>query len=92
LPRGVLIGVAAGLRLTPGVFAVHLLITGRRRAGALALAGTRVVQRRAAAQLAGAAVPAGVDVPGGVDVPAGVDVPGGVDLPGGGDQGSSGRP
>ncbi|MEN3358314.1 MAG: hypothetical protein V7637_2296, partial [Mycobacteriales bacterium] len=45
-----LIGVAAGLRLTPGVFAVHLLITGRRRAGALALAGTRVVQRRAAAQ------------------------------------------
>jgi alpha-1,2-mannosyltransferase len=48
LPRGVLIGIAAGLKLTPGIFAVYLLITGRRRAAAAALAsflGTVAVGR-----------------------------------------------
>jgi alpha-1,2-mannosyltransferase len=38
LPRGVLIGVAAGLKLTPGIFAVYLLLTGRPRAAGAALA------------------------------------------------------
>ncbi|GJF30134.1 hypothetical protein KNE206_28340 [Kitasatospora sp. NE20-6] len=32
LPRGVAIGIAAGIKLTPGLFAVYLLITGRVRA------------------------------------------------------------
>jgi alpha-1,2-mannosyltransferase len=38
LPRGVLIGIAAGIKLTPAIFAVHLLLTGRRRAAGTALA------------------------------------------------------
>jgi alpha-1,2-mannosyltransferase len=37
LPRGVLIGVAAGLKLTPGIFAVYLLLTGRPKAAGTAL-------------------------------------------------------
>ncbi|HVQ92090.1 MAG TPA: glycosyltransferase 87 family protein [Mycobacteriales bacterium] len=48
LPRGVLIGVAAGLKLTPGIFAVYLLVTGRRRAAATAFGaflGTAAVGR-----------------------------------------------
>ncbi len=36
--KGVLIGLAAGLKLTPAIFAVYLLVTGRRRAAATAAA------------------------------------------------------
>jgi alpha-1,2-mannosyltransferase len=36
--KGLLIGLAAGLKLTPAIFAVYLLITGRRRAAAAAAA------------------------------------------------------
>jgi alpha-1,2-mannosyltransferase len=36
--KGVMIGLAAGLKLTPAIFAVYLLITGRRRAAATAAA------------------------------------------------------
>ncbi|MEV7178527.1 glycosyltransferase 87 family protein [Kitasatospora sp. NPDC093679] len=32
LPKGVAIGIAAGIKLTPGLFAVYLMITGRVRA------------------------------------------------------------
>ena len=41
--KGLMIGLAAGLKLTPAIFAVYLLITGRRRAAAtaaVAFAGT----------------------------------------------------
>jgi alpha-1,2-mannosyltransferase len=38
LPRGVLIGIAAGLKLTPGIFIGYLLLTGRPRAAGTALA------------------------------------------------------
>ena len=41
--KGVMIGLAAGLKLTPAIFAVYLLVTGRRRAAATtaaAFAGT----------------------------------------------------
>ncbi|WP_070020478.1 glycosyltransferase 87 family protein [Streptomyces nanshensis] len=37
--KGLAVGVAAGIKLTPAVFAVHLLLTGRVRAGLVALAG-----------------------------------------------------
>ncbi len=37
-PKGVMIGLAAGLKLTPAIFAVYLLVTGRRRAAATAAA------------------------------------------------------
>ncbi len=40
--RGVLVGVAAGLKLTPGLFIVYLLLVGRPRAAARALAGLAV--------------------------------------------------
>ena len=36
--KGVMIGLAAGLKLTPAIFAVYLLVTGRRRAAATAAA------------------------------------------------------
>ena len=36
--KGVMIGLAAGLKLTPAIFAVYLLVTGRRRAAAMAAA------------------------------------------------------
>jgi alpha-1,2-mannosyltransferase len=36
--KGVAIGLAAGLKLTPAIFAVYLLVTGRRRAAATAAA------------------------------------------------------
>ena len=36
--KGMLIGLAAGLKLTPAIFAVYLLVTGRRRAAATAAA------------------------------------------------------
>ena len=38
-PRGALIGLATAIKLVPGVFIIYLLITGRRRAAAVA-AGT----------------------------------------------------
>jgi alpha-1,2-mannosyltransferase len=34
--KGLMIGLAAGLKLTPAIFAVYLLVTGRRRAAATA--------------------------------------------------------
>ncbi|MGH3311772.1 MAG: glycosyltransferase 87 family protein [Streptomyces sp.] len=37
--KGLAIGVAAGIKLTPAIFAVYLLLTGRVRAGLTALAG-----------------------------------------------------
>lgn len=37
-PRGMLIGLAAAVKLEPAVFVVYLLITGRRRAAAMAAA------------------------------------------------------
>ncbi|NLU74203.1 DUF2029 domain-containing protein [Streptomyces sp. HNM0575] len=37
--KGLAVGVASGIKLTPAVFAVHLLLTGRVRAGLTALAG-----------------------------------------------------
>ncbi|WP_079122996.1 glycosyltransferase 87 family protein [Streptomyces abyssalis] len=37
--KGLAIGIASGIKLTPAVFAVHLLLTGRVRAGLTALAG-----------------------------------------------------
>jgi alpha-1,2-mannosyltransferase len=36
--KGVMIGLAAGLKLTPAIFAAYLLVTGRRRAAATATA------------------------------------------------------
>lgn len=39
LPRGVLVGLAMAVKLTPGVFVIYLWITGRRRA-AVTAAGT----------------------------------------------------
>jgi alpha-1,2-mannosyltransferase len=36
--KGTLIGLVAGLKLTPAIFAVYLLVTGRRRAAATAAA------------------------------------------------------
>jgi alpha-1,2-mannosyltransferase len=35
-PRGLLIGLATAIKLTPGVFVIYLLITGRRRAAGIA--------------------------------------------------------
>src|SRR5262249_23153868 len=35
-PRGLLIGLATAIKLTPGLFIIYLLLTGRRRAAALA--------------------------------------------------------
>ena len=37
--KGLLIGIAAGLKLTPGVFGIYLLLTGRPRAAAVSFAG-----------------------------------------------------
>lgn len=37
--KGLLIGVAAGIKLTPLIFAVHLLLTGRTREGLTAVGG-----------------------------------------------------
>ncbi|MFC1416380.1 glycosyltransferase 87 family protein [Streptacidiphilus cavernicola] len=37
--KGLLIGIAAGLKLTPGVFGVYLLLTGRPRAALVSFAG-----------------------------------------------------
>ena len=41
LPRGVLVGLAMAVKLTPGVFVIYLWITGRRRAAVTAV-GTAV--------------------------------------------------
>jgi len=38
LPRGVLIGLAAGIKVVPGIFIVYLALTGRARAASVALA------------------------------------------------------
>jgi len=38
VPRGLLVGVAAAVKLTPGVFLVHLWLAGRRRAATVAVA------------------------------------------------------
>ncbi|HEX5566403.1 MAG TPA: glycosyltransferase 87 family protein [Streptomyces sp.] len=54
--RGLAIGVAAGIKLTPAVFAVHLLLTGRVRAGLIALAGFVGTVAVGAAVLPGASV------------------------------------
>ncbi|MEY9965352.1 alpha-1,2-mannosyltransferase [Streptacidiphilus sp. MAP12-16] len=37
--KGLLIGIAAGLKLTPGLFGVYLLLTGRPRAAMVSFAG-----------------------------------------------------
>lgn len=37
--KGLAVGIAAGIKLTPAIFAVYLLLTGRVRAAGLALAG-----------------------------------------------------
>ncbi|WP_079099797.1 glycosyltransferase 87 family protein [Streptomyces sp. WMMB 322] len=37
--KGLAVGIATGIKLTPAVFAVHLLLTGRVRAGLTALGG-----------------------------------------------------
>lgn len=37
-PRGVLVGLAAAIKLVPGIFAVYLWLTGRRRAALTAVA------------------------------------------------------
>ena len=41
-PRGILIGLATAIKLVPGVFIVYLLITGRRKAAAVAAASFAV--------------------------------------------------
>jgi alpha-1,2-mannosyltransferase len=38
LPRGVLVGIAAGIKLTPLIFVVYLLLTARRKAAGVAAA------------------------------------------------------
>jgi alpha-1,2-mannosyltransferase len=50
---GVLIGVATAIKLTPGVFIVYLLVTGRRRAAATATATFVAASLLAAAVLPG---------------------------------------
>ena len=37
-PRGILIGLATAIKLVPGVFIIYLLVTGRRKAAAVAAA------------------------------------------------------
>ncbi|GAA3646902.1 glycosyltransferase 87 family protein [Streptomyces chitinivorans] len=54
--KGLAIGVAAGIKLTPAIFAVHLLLTGRVRAGLTALAGFAGTAVLGAAVLPGASV------------------------------------
>jgi alpha-1,2-mannosyltransferase len=41
-PRGILIGLATAIKLVPGVFIIYLLITGRRKAAAIAVASFAV--------------------------------------------------
>ena len=48
IPRGVLIGLAMSVKLTPGVFVVHLLITRRWREAATAIATAATVTLGAA--------------------------------------------
>jgi alpha-1,2-mannosyltransferase len=54
--KGLAIGVAAGIKLTPAIFAVHLLLTGRVRAGLTALAGFAGTAALGAVALPGASV------------------------------------
>lgn len=55
-PRGLLIGLATAIKLTPGFFIVYLLLTGRRKAACVA-----------AATAAGCALAAWALIPGGSD-------------------------
>jgi len=48
-PRGVLIGLATAIKLVPGVFIVYLLVTGRRKAAAVAALTFAAVSGLAAA-------------------------------------------
>jgi alpha-1,2-mannosyltransferase len=41
-PRGILIGLATAIKLVPGVFIIYLLLTGRRKAAAVAAASFAV--------------------------------------------------
>jgi alpha-1,2-mannosyltransferase len=41
-PRGILIGLATAIKLVPGVFIIYLLVTGRRKAAAVASASFAV--------------------------------------------------
>ena len=41
-PRGILIGLATAIKLVPGVFIIYLLVTGQRRAAAVAAASFAV--------------------------------------------------
>ena len=50
---GVLVGLATAIKLTPGVFVVYLLVTGRRRAAAIAVATFVSASLLAAALLPG---------------------------------------
>ena len=54
--KGLAVGVAAGIKLTPAVFAVYLLLTGRVRAGLTALAGFAGTVALGALVLPGASV------------------------------------
>ncbi|MTE19600.1 DUF2029 domain-containing protein [Streptomyces sp. TRM43335] len=54
--KGLAIGVAAGIKLTPAIFAVHLLVTGRVRSGLTALAGFAGTVALGAVALPGASV------------------------------------
>jgi alpha-1,2-mannosyltransferase len=48
-PRGMLIGIAAAIKLVPGIFIPYLWLTGRRRAAAVALATLVLCEALAAA-------------------------------------------
>lgn len=54
--KGLLIGIAAGIKLTPAIFAVHLAVTGRLRAACTAAAGFVGTVLLGAAVLPGATV------------------------------------
>jgi alpha-1,2-mannosyltransferase len=54
LPRGVLVGIASAIKLTPLVFVLYLLVTRRRRAAGMALAAFATCCAAAAALSPGA--------------------------------------
>ncbi|WP_089225013.1 glycosyltransferase 87 family protein [Actinacidiphila glaucinigra] len=54
--KGIAIGVAAGIKLTPAIFAVYLLLTGRRKEAAVAAAGFAGTALLGALALPGATV------------------------------------
>lgn len=53
-PRGLLVGIAAAVKLTPALFVVYLLVSGQRRAAAVATATAAGLTLLAAAVLPGA--------------------------------------